>query len=76
MHALTINRLKAVRLIAVADAFPDAAQSLAGRTGALMTDVRELIGSPLVDAVVITTPTDSRYDLIHAEACTGKASFL
>ena len=34
-----------------------------------------LIDSPSVDAVVIATPTDSHYDLIHAAARAGKAIF-
>jgi len=59
VHTLTISRLKAVCLTAVADAFPKAAQSLAARTGVKVMDAQELIDSQLVDAVVIATPTDS-----------------
>lgn len=59
VHALTISRLEAVRVIAIADAFPEAAQSLATRTGAQVMDAQALIESASVDAVVIATPTDS-----------------
>ena len=75
VHALTINQLNGVRVAAVADAFPEAAQALAARTGAQVMDAQDLIISPLVDAVIIATPTDSHYDQIHAAARAGKAIF-
>lgn len=75
VHALTISRLAAVRVVAVADAVPSAAQALAARTGAQIMHAQALIASPLVDAVIIATPTDSHYDLIHAAARAGKAIF-
>ncbi|MEO5613559.1 MAG: Gfo/Idh/MocA family oxidoreductase, partial [Cypionkella sp.] len=75
VHALTISRLDAVRVTAVADAVPEAARSLAARTGAQVLDALALIESPLVDADVIATPTDSHYDLIHAAFRAGKAIF-
>ncbi len=43
VHAMTIGRLAAVRLTAVADAFPAAALSLAGQTGAQVMDAQALI---------------------------------
>ncbi|MFZ1469780.1 MAG: inositol 2-dehydrogenase [Paracoccaceae bacterium] len=75
VHALTISRLDGVRVTSVADAVPAAAQSLAARTGAQVMEAQALIDSPLVDAVVIATPTDSHYDQIHAAARAGKAIF-
>ena len=75
VHALTIARLNAVSVTAVADAFPEAARALAARTGAQVMDTQALIDSPLIDAVVIATPTDSHFDLIHAAARAGKAIF-
>lgn len=75
VHALNISRLDAVRVAAVADAVPNAARSLADRTGAQVMDAQALIESPLVGAVIIATPTDSHYDLIHAAARAGKAIF-
>ncbi len=75
VHAQTISRLDAVRVIAVADAVLEAAQALASRTGAQIMEAQALIDSPSVDAVIIATPTDSHYDLIHAAARAGKAIF-
>lgn len=75
VHASSIARLDDVRVTAVADAFPEAAQALAARTGAQVMDPDALIASTQVDAVVIATPTDTHYDLIHATARAGKAIF-
>ena len=75
VHALTISRLDAVRVVAVADPVPAAAETLAARTGAQVMEAQALIDSASVDAVVIATPTDSHYDLIHAAARAGKAIF-
>ncbi len=75
VHALTITRLDGVRVVAVADAVPEAAATLAARTGAQVMEAQALIDSPSVDAVIIATPTDSHYDLIHSAASAGKAIF-
>ncbi|MEJ6477076.1 MAG: inositol 2-dehydrogenase [Octadecabacter sp.] len=75
VHALTISRLNAVRVVAVADPVPEAAQALATRMGAQVMDAQELIDNPSVDAIIIATPTDSHCDLIHAAAHAGKAIF-
>lgn len=75
VHALTISHMDAVRVIAVADAVPEAAQALASRTGAQAMEAQALIDSHSVDAVIIATPTDSHYDQIHAAARAGKAIF-
>ncbi len=75
VHAMTISRLDGVRVVAVADAVPEAARTLATRTAAQVMDAQALIDSPLIDAVIIATPTDSHYDLIHAAARAGKAIF-
>ncbi|OSP54112.1 inositol 2-dehydrogenase [Pseudoruegeria sp. SK021] len=75
VHALSIAVLDGVCLTAVADAFPDAAQRLADRNGAAVLSADAVIASPEVDAVIIATPTDTHYDLIHAAARAGKAIF-
>ena len=68
-------QLTGARLVAVADAIPAAAQALADKTGAQPMTAEAAIASPDVDAVVIATPTDTHYDLIHAAARAGKAIF-
>lgn len=76
-HARVIaERLPAVRLAAVADPRPDAAGALAGRYGARpVTEVRELISDPAIDAVVITASSEAHADLVVAAAESGKATF-
>lgn len=75
VHARSIGQIDVARVTVVADAFADTARALAEKTGAQVMDSQALIESPEVDAVVIGTPTDTHYDLIHAAADAGKAIF-
>ncbi|MFY0662577.1 MAG: inositol 2-dehydrogenase [Shimia sp.] len=75
VHARSIAQIDGASVTAVADAFPAPAQDLANRANATVMDTMELINSSDVDAVVIGTPTDTHYDLIHAAAKAGKAIF-
>lgn len=75
VHARSIAQIEGATVAAVADAFPAPAQDLAKRTNAKVMDAMELINSADVDAVVIGTPTDTHYDLIHAAAKADKAIF-
>ena len=75
VHALSIERLENVQITVVADAFHDAAKSIAHKTGAQVMDAESVIASAGVDAVIIATPTDTHYDLIHQAAAAGKAIF-
>lgn len=75
VHALSIGHLNDVQITALADAFPDSAQNLAAQTGAQVMEPDAVINSPNVDAVLIATPTDTHYELIHAAARAGKAIF-
>lgn len=75
VHAGSIARIDNMALRAVSDAMPKAAEALASGTGAQPMDSQELIESDLVDAVVIGTPTDTHFALIHAAAQAGKAIF-
>ncbi len=75
VHARSIASIDGATVSVVADAFAAAAQSLAASTGAKVLDSDTLICSPDVDAVVIGTPTDTHYDLIHQAAAAGKAIF-
>jgi myo-inositol 2-dehydrogenase/D-chiro-inositol 1-dehydrogenase len=75
VHARSISQIEGATVTAVADAFAEPAQALADSTGAQVLDPLELIESTEVDAVVIGTPTDTHYDLIHAAARAGKAIF-
>ncbi|MGC1496022.1 MAG: inositol 2-dehydrogenase [Sulfitobacter sp.] len=75
VHALSISRMDNVQITALADAFPEAAAGIAAKTGAKVMDADAVINSPDVDAVIIATPTDTHYDLIHTAARAGKAIF-
>lgn len=75
VHAASVGRIANAELVAVSDAFPEAAQSLAAKTGASVKTTDEIIADPGIDAVVICTPTDTHYDLILAAAKAGKAIF-
>lgn len=75
VHARSAGQISGAEVTAVADAFDASAQALAAQTGAQVMDSADLIDSDHVDAVVIGTPTDTHYDLIHAAASAGKAIF-
>lgn len=75
VHARSIAQVNGARVAAVADAFPEAASTLAERTGSAVLSSLELIANSDIDAVVIGTPTDTHYDLILAAAAAGKAIF-
>jgi myo-inositol 2-dehydrogenase / D-chiro-inositol 1-dehydrogenase len=76
-HAETLaSRLPGVRLAAVADPAPGAAERLAGRLGArACTDPAELWDDPAVDAVVIAAPARTHAGLVVAAAAAGKGVF-
>lgn len=75
VHARSLKHMDEARAVAVADAVPEAANALAGEIGAKAMDAGALIASADVDAVVIGTPTDTHFDLIHGAAAAGKAIF-
>ena len=75
VHGRSLTQIENGRVAAVADALPEAATALAEALGAVALDADALIASPDVDAVVIGTPTDTHFDLIHKAAAAGKAIF-
>ena len=75
VHAASIMALPDTRLVAVADAMPDAARALAEKTGADARTTEELLSANDIDAAVIATPTTTHFELIHALASAGKAIF-
>lgn len=75
VHARSIKALDDARLVAVADAVPDAAHALAASTGAETRDVGAILAAADVDAVIIGTPSDSHFDQIMGAAKAGKAIF-
>jgi len=75
IHAHNATVEPRARLVAVADANTEAAQALAGETGARVETVDAIIGSGEVDAVLICTPTVTHADLIEAAVRARKAVF-
>ena len=75
VHAAAIAGTPGARLVAVADALPEAATTLAAAYDARVASIDDIIGDDAVDAVFITTPTDMHSDLIEQAAVAGKAIF-
>ncbi|WP_172123483.1 MULTISPECIES: inositol 2-dehydrogenase [unclassified Devosia] len=75
VHAKAITANSQAQLVAVADAFPQAASDLAGLYGAEIRSTEQILNAADVDAVVICTPTDTHADLIEQFARAGKAIF-
>jgi myo-inositol 2-dehydrogenase / D-chiro-inositol 1-dehydrogenase len=62
-------------LVAIADPFPKAAESLAAATGAQIREIDAIFSSKDIDAVMICTPTTTHADFIERAARAGKAIF-
>jgi myo-inositol 2-dehydrogenase/D-chiro-inositol 1-dehydrogenase len=75
VHAGAIAASKGARLVAVADAFPEAAKALAAATGAEVRHADAIMNASDIDAVLITTPTDLHATMIEQAARAGKAIF-
>jgi myo-inositol 2-dehydrogenase / D-chiro-inositol 1-dehydrogenase len=75
VHARAIGQNADARLVAVADALPEAAASLAKASGAAVRTIAHIAEAADIDAVVICTPTDTHADLIEMFAKAGKAVF-
>lgn len=75
VHARAIQATEGAALVAVADAFPEAAASLAEEAGASTSTIDEIAAADDVHAVAICTPTDTHADLIETFAQAGKAVF-
>ncbi|WP_265516709.1 inositol 2-dehydrogenase [Nitratireductor luteus] len=75
VHAKAIAGNADAKLVAVADAFAEAAQAIAGAYGCAVRSIDEIEAASDVDAVVICTPTNTHADLIERFARAGKAVF-
>jgi myo-inositol 2-dehydrogenase / D-chiro-inositol 1-dehydrogenase len=75
VHAAAVASVPGARLVAVADAFPEAAKALAEASGAETRDADAIMGAKDIDAVLITTPTDLHAAMIEQAAKAGKAIF-
>ncbi len=75
VHARAIAEDKRAKLVAVADAFPEAANAIADASGAAVKTIDEIEADKDIDAVIICTPTNTHADLIERFAKAGKAIF-
>lgn len=75
VHAKAIAANKDATLVAVADAFLEAAQNLAAEFGCAVRSIDEIEADKSIDAVVICTPTTTHADLIERFARAKKAIF-
>ncbi len=75
VHAKAIAGNAEAQLVAVADAFAEAAQAVADAYGCAVRSIEDIEADRSIDAVVICTPTDTHADLIDRFARAGKAVF-
>ena len=75
VHAKAVGAAAGATLVAVADAFPEGADTLAAAYGARVSTIDEIAAAGDIDAVIICTPTDTHADLIEKFARAGKAIF-
>ncbi len=75
IHGQNVAASDKAKLVAIADALPDAAQSLATSLGARTGSASSVIRARDIDAILICAPTDVHADLIEAAVKAGKAVF-
>ncbi|GLQ56312.1 inositol 2-dehydrogenase [Devosia nitrariae] len=75
VHARAVSGNPKAKLVAVADAFEQAANDISTAYGCEVRTIDEILAANDIDAVVICTPTDTHADLIEAFARAGKAIF-
>jgi myo-inositol 2-dehydrogenase/D-chiro-inositol 1-dehydrogenase len=76
VHAANLARIDGARLVAVADAVPEAARSLAYEVGCdALGSADELLARRDVEAVLVTTPPDTHAAVIRSAAEAGKQIF-
>jgi myo-inositol 2-dehydrogenase / D-chiro-inositol 1-dehydrogenase len=75
VHAKTINDNPSGTLVAVTDAVPAAAESIARQYGCQTRSIEAIESATDIDAVIICTPTDTHADLIERFSRAGKAVF-
>ncbi len=73
VHSATIAANPKTKLAFIADAMPKAAEELAGKYGAKVASVDEIMKSKDVDAVLIGSPTGFHAEQIQAASNNGKA---
>jgi len=75
IHAANLAASGSAHLRYVVDVNIPAAQTIATKHGARVTNIGTALGDPEVDAVIIASSTDTHADLVIAAAKAGKAIF-
>lgn len=76
IHAFNLRRHQAAELVSIFDLNKEAAQALATKTRAQVSESpEELLSRPDIDAVIIATPAETHADFITLAAKHGKAIF-
>jgi len=75
IHATNVAALAGVKLVAVSDPVPAAADALASKLGAQVRSVDEILNDKAIDVVLIGSPTSTHSDLILRSAAAGKQIF-
>lgn len=75
VHAQAVTSNPHASLVAVADAFEQAANRLIATYGGKLASLEDIIAADDIDAVLICTPTSTHADLIEMFARAGKAIF-
>ncbi|WP_206456031.1 inositol 2-dehydrogenase [Aurantimonas marina] len=75
IHGRNIVAHPNARLVAVADALPQSAESFAAATDSEARPADAILTGADIDAVIIGTPTDTHAELIETAAAAGKAVF-
>ena len=76
-HAANLIKLKSIRLAAVYDIDPEKSKAFAEKysTVKIMNSLQELVNSPEVELIIITSPTYCHRDGLMAAMATGKPIF-
>jgi myo-inositol 2-dehydrogenase / D-chiro-inositol 1-dehydrogenase len=75
IHGANVALSGKAQLVAVADAMPEAARSLARDFGARADSTEAILAASDIDAILICSPTDTHADLIEVAVKAGKAVF-
>jgi myo-inositol 2-dehydrogenase / D-chiro-inositol 1-dehydrogenase len=76
VHAKNIARHPGAELVAVSDANIEFAKNIAKATGArAVSDIGEIFNNKGIDAVLISTPTDTHVDYLRRAAQAGKSIY-
>ena len=75
VHGQTVNEHPQATLKYVVDPYLPAAQDIAKKFGATVTDADSVFADQSIDAVLICSPTDTHSDFIEQAAKAGKAIF-